>query len=254
MAMTTPAIPEQFAAAYNAIAHLAHADRYLGAFIFGSVARGTATAQSDLDARVLIDRDNACANINHPVIGGVKLDLTFVSLAQLRRDTDQEIARATRLPMIAESIIVFDKTSTLGDLRAQACRANSPQATPNDYQLLRFLVKHTNDKVERALDNDPAAALFAMHLGLVELLDIDRRLHGRWEVSSKRLLADLRRIDNKLAKLIERFVGSSALDAKFAAWQAIVTHIARPLHRWGEVENICACAVCHKDMAALLQR
>jgi len=156
--------------------------------------------------------------------------------------------------MIAESITVFDKTHALAELRERARRATPPQATPDDYQLLRFLVKHTNDKVERVLDNDPAAALFAMHLGLVELLDIDRRLHGQWEVSSKRLLADLRKTDGELATLIEKFVGTSALEAKFRAWQTLVAYIARPLHGWGEVENICDCAVCRQDVAALLQR
>lgn len=254
MSMSNPAIPERFAAAYNAIAELARAERYLGAFIFGSVARGEATAQSDLDARVLIDQDNPCANINHPVIGGVKLDLTFISLAQLQRDTERELARATRLPMIAEPIIVFDKTGELGDLRERARRATPPQATPDEYQLLRFLVKHTNDKVERALADDPPAALLAMHLGLADLLDIHRRLHGRWEVSSKRILAELRVTDSELATLIEKFVGTSALGPKFAAWRAIMAHIARPLQSWDEVENICDCAVCRQDVTALLQR
>jgi predicted nucleotidyltransferase len=120
MGMAESTIPARFAAAYSAVAALADAERYRGAFIFGSVARGTATAQSDCDVRVLIDQDSRCANINHPVIAGVKLDLTFISLAQLQRDTAQEIARATRLPMIAESIIVFDKTGALGALRDQA--------------------------------------------------------------------------------------------------------------------------------------
>jgi len=94
--MTNPAIPERFAGAYNAIARLAYIDRYLGAFIFGSVARGTATAQSDLDARVLIDHENPCSNINHPVIGGVKLDLTFVSLALFPDLYREEVGRGTR--------------------------------------------------------------------------------------------------------------------------------------------------------------
>lgn len=252
--MTGPAIPAQFTAAYDAVAALADTQRYVGAFIFGSVARGTATAQSDFDVRVLTDQDNPCTNINHPVIAGVKLDLAFISLAQLKHDTAQEIARATRLPMIAESIIVFDQTGALGTLRDEARQATPPQATPDDDQLLRFLVKHADDKVRRALDNDPAAALFAMHLGLAELLDIDRRLHGRWEVSSKRLLADLRLTDPQVAGLIEDFVGIGALDKKFGAWEALVAHIARPLQGWTRVENLCDCAVCQRDLAALRQR
>jgi hypothetical protein len=250
--MVGPTIPARFASAYNAIAALADTERYLGAFIFGSVARGTANAQSDFDVRVLIDEDNPCANINHPVIGGVKLDLTFNSLAQPQRDTKQEIARATRLPMIAESIIVFDKTGALGALRDEARRATPPQATPDDYQLLRFLIKHADDKVRRTLETDPPAALFAMHLGLAELLDIDRRLRGRWEVSSKRLLTDLRVSDPALATLIEHFVGLGEIGPEFAVWGAIVAHIARPLQGWQGVENICDCAVCQQDVAALL--
>jgi hypothetical protein len=252
--MTEAAIPARFVAAYNAVAALDDVERYLGAFVFGSVARGTATAQSDFDVRVMIDEDNPCVNINHPVIGGVKLDLTFNSLAQLRRDTAQERTRATRLPMIAESLIIFDKTGALAALRDEARQATPPQATPDDHQLLRFLIKHADDKVQRALDADPAAALFAMHLGLAELLDIDRRLHGRWEVSSKRLLADLRQTDPELATLIERFVGIGEIGPKFAAWRAIIAQVARPLQGWEEVENICGCAVCQQDIAALLQR
>ena len=130
----------------------------------------------------------------------------------------------------------------LGTLRDEARQATPPQATPDDDQLLRFLVKHADDKVRRALDNDPAAALFAMHLGLAELLDIDRRLHGRWEVSSKRLLADLRLTDPQVAGLIEDFVGIGALDKKFAAWEALVAHIARPatgLDQGGEPLRLC---------------
>lgn len=141
----------------------------------------------------------------------------------------------------------------MGALRDEARRATSPQATPDDYQLLRFLVKHTDDKVRRTLGTDPPAALFAMHLGLAELLDIDRRRHGRWEVSSKRLLTDLRVVDPELATLIERFVETGPIDQKFAAWSAIVAHIARPLQGWQEVENICDCVVCQQDVAALLR-
>lgn len=245
-------VPARFAEAYRSVQRLAGQERYLGAFIFGSVARGEATERSDLDVKVIVDRDNACGNINHPVISDVKLDLTFISLAQLRRDTEQERTRAVRVPMLAESIIVFDKTGALAELREWARQATPEHATPADFQLLRFSVYHVHNKVARALESDAPAALLAMHLGLAELLDIDRRLQGRWEVSSKRLLSELRTADPPLAGLVEAFVATAGLHAKFRLWTDIVAHIAQPLGGWADAENTCDCAVCREDLATLL--
>ncbi len=111
---------------------------------------------------------------------------------------------------------------------------------------------HTHNKVARALERDPPAALLAMHLGLAELFDHYRRLQGRWEVSSKRLLPELRATDPPLAGLVEAFVATAALHAKFRLWEDIVAHIARPLGGWAAAENTCDCAVCRADLAALL--
>ncbi|GCE50035.1 hypothetical protein KTH_49040 [Thermosporothrix hazakensis] len=41
---------------------------------------------------------------------GVKLDLTFLSLEQLRKHTREEMERAERIPIIAKSIILFGDT------------------------------------------------------------------------------------------------------------------------------------------------
>lgn len=64
----------------RAVEGLAARGRYVGALVFGSVAQGTATEASDLDVRVLVDENNPCAELNHPRIGGVKVDVTFCSL------------------------------------------------------------------------------------------------------------------------------------------------------------------------------
>lgn len=250
--VTQMAFPARFAEAYRHVQRLERQDRYRGAFIFGSVARGEATESSDLDVKVLVDADSPCTNINHPVIGGVKLDLTFLSLGQLRRDTEREVARAARVPMLAESLVVFDKTAALGELRAWARQATPPRATPADYQLSRFFIFHIHNKVARALEGDPSAALLAMHTGLAELFDHYRRLQGRWEVSSKRLLPELRAADPPLAELVESFVATAELHAKFRLWTDIVAYVARPLGGWADAQNTCDCAVCRADLAAVL--
>src|SRR5579871_5625908 len=101
-------IPPRFHPAYQHIQRLAQHERYQAALIFGSLARGEATDASDMDVKVVTDEENPCANINHPVIGGVKLDLSFSSISQFRKDLDKEIATHERVPILAESLIVFD--------------------------------------------------------------------------------------------------------------------------------------------------
>ena len=248
-----PTIPARFLPAYRQIERLQRHQRYLGAFVFGSVARGDATERSDLDVKVVVAEDNPCANINHPVIGGVKLDITCHSPAQLREATAREIAEGKRVPMVAESLIVFDRTGELRALRDEARRAHPQPVTPADHQLLQFLVYHADDKARRALDEDTATAIFVLETGLLDLLAIHYRLRGRWWLSTKRLLGDLRGWDPALAALVESFVSAGAPPAKFAAWSAIVDHVLRPLGgRRPIAENTCACAVCRQDLARLL--
>lgn len=252
MTSISQSIPARFAAAYRAVAELARHERYLGAFVFGSVARGEATDRSDFDVKVAVERDNPCSNINHAVIGGVKLDITFSSLEQLRAATGREIAAGSRVPMIAESLIAFDKTGALDALRGRARVARPKPVTPADHQLLQFLLFHSNEKIERYLDDDPPTALLGLHMNLGEVLTIHYQLRGHWRVSSKRLLADLRDWDPPLADLIAAFIAETELRAKFAQWSRILDHVLAPLGgRQPIAENSCACEVCARDLAML---
>lgn len=244
---------KRFQVAYQTVEQLAQHGRYLAAFVFGSFARGEATEHSDLDVQVIVDEDNMCTNINHPIIAGVKLDLTFLSLRQLRERTEREIAQRERVPMIAESIIVFDKTRELTQLQAQARQVLPEPVPPEEHQFLQFMFFHGNDKAQRHLDSDPLTALLVMHVGVNDWLHFHYRLQQRWWVSSKRLLADLRQWDAPLARLVEQFVATSEVHAKFANWSAIIDYIARPLGgRQPIAENNCACATCCHDLAMLL--
>src|SRR5438093_2984324 len=101
-------VPVRFQAAIRAIEALAETERYRAAFVFGSVARGEGTEASDLDANVVTAEPVACRSINHPRISGVKLDLSFKSFAQLREQTEEEIRRSERVPMVAEAVVLFD--------------------------------------------------------------------------------------------------------------------------------------------------
>jgi hypothetical protein len=246
-------IPERFQPAYHYIEQLEQYERYIGAFIFGSLARGEATEHSDLDIKVAVNEHNPCHNINHPIINGVKLDITFNSLQQLKTLTDHEIEKHERVPMIAESLIVFDKTGALMQLRETAEQIQPRAITAADHQFIQFMFFHGNDKVERYLKTDPSAALFVMHVGLNDFLKFHYQIHQKWWVSSKRLLTDLSTWDMILPHLIEGFVSACEIEAKYHFWSAIIDHILEPLGgRQPIAENNCDCAVCREDFSVLL--
>ena len=246
-------IPARFLPAYHAIQHLQHDERYLAAFIFGSLARGEATEHSDFDVKVIVDEDNDCANVNHPIIDGVKLDITFFSLEQLQIGTEKEIEQRERIPMIAESLIVFDKTGELATLQERARQVKPEPVLSEEYQFMQFMFYHGNNKVERNLETDPITALLVMHVGLNEFLHWHYRLQQHWWVSSKRLLRDLRSWDEPLAHLLEQFVITSDVHEKFAVWSAIIDHILEPFGgRQPIAENNCHCEVCEGDLSSLL--
>lgn len=246
----------RFAAAYRSVCGLARPERYTAAFIFGSVARGEGSDRSDLDVKVVVhegEPDDGTLHLSHPIIGGVKLDISFNTLARLRDQTRREIEAAQRIPMLAESMIVFDKGGELGRLKEWAAGARPQPAGAADHRWLAFMVYHTNDKVERSLTADPPASLVAMHAGLSALLEIHYQLQGRWWVSSKRLLGDLRAWDAPLAVLVEEFVAVAEPGAKFGAWSRIVDHVLAPLGGRRPIdENGCDCERCAEDVRNLL--
>ncbi|HEX4205167.1 MAG TPA: nucleotidyltransferase domain-containing protein [Ktedonobacteraceae bacterium] len=247
-------MPERFQAAYQCVERLEQHQRYLAAFIFGSFARGEATERSDLDVHVVVGEDNLCTNINHPIIGDVKLDLSFFSLKQLKERTNGEMERRERIPMIAESLIVFDKTHELARLQTLANQVKPRGVLPEERQHLQFMFFHGNDKVERNLEADPVTALLVMHVGLNELLKYHYKLQERWWVSSKRLLADLHRWDLPLARIVEQFVASCDVQTKFSYWSAMIDYVLEPIGgRQPIAENNCDCAVCQQDLSMMKQ-
>jgi hypothetical protein len=246
-------LPAEFHAAYHRIHRLARYPRYLGALIFGSVAKGHVTPAGDLDVKVIVDRDNPCSNVNHPPLHPTKkVDLTCVSLAQLQAATDRELAQGERQPLIAGARIIFDKTGQIGTLIECANSAQPKPFAEADRQLTHFLVYHANDKAARYVETEPAAALLVMHISFNDLLKLHYRLQRKWWVSDKWLLADLRSWDPALAALVEAFVVSASATDKFAQWSAVIDHIVRPLGgRQSMTDNNCTCAVCQADLSRI---
>lgn len=138
------------------------------------------------------------------------------------------------------------------ELKQRADGAQPPAYDPADAQFDQFMLYHANDKVERALDDDPASALWSMHATVNDVITIHYRIHGHFKVSSKKLLADLDRWDSSLADLLRRFIGEGDARCKFEVWGAIIDHVSAGIGgRLPIEENVCTCPTCAADLAAL---
>lgn len=246
-------LPKRYNEAYGRVEKLQQEERYLGAFIFGSGARGDITDDSDFDVKVIVDEDNSCTNINHPVINGIKLDLTFQSFAQLKSFTEAEVKKGERIPMVAESVVIFDITGELTELRKQAQEAKPKKATSEDHQIIQFMIYHTDNKVSRLMKVDEAAAIISMGLGIGELIKNHYFIQGKWRVSDKRLFTDLEQWDPELLDLLRECVLAPNTESKYGAWGRAIDYILAPIGgRQPISENNCHCEVCTQDLKQLL--
>lgn len=242
-------LPLNFQRAIAKIRSLEKFDRYRSAFVFGSAAREEVTEQSDLDVIVIVTGESCpFGYINHPTVEGVKLDITFLTQdileKQMFRQRDEN-----RVPFIAESSILFDKDGLLVNLKKHFSQ-HSPTPMPQDgYMGAQFQLYHANNKIERHLHSDPAAALLSMHVGIGEILKIYYRIKGRWWVSDKRLLRDLEMWDSELNRQVRLFLFETDLLKKFSFWSRILHHIRIPMNGEMNVTDMrCSCEVCQEDL------
>ena len=226
--------------------------RYQSAFVFGSVAEGTSNNKSDLDVKVIVDKDNPCENINHPTFDDYKLDITFSSIQQIQTFTENEIKKGDREPNLVRGVILFDKTGELTKLKNEVHSIKPKKYSPKDYQFVQFMLYHANNKVERALNEDPTASLYSMHGNIGEVLKIHFKLNGRWWVSSKNVLRNLNEWDKPLATIVEQFVSTADAKEKFGHWSKIIDNITEPIGgRQPISENNCDCDVCNQDLGTI---
>ncbi|HEY4384059.1 MAG TPA: hypothetical protein VGN34_06235 [Ktedonobacteraceae bacterium] len=256
--LIAPAIPERFRPAYQAVQRLERHERYLAAIIFGSVARGDAIEHNYLIVLVIVNENTSCRNSNYPVIEGIKLNLAFLSLDQFHEKIWQEIEHGKRLHplMITESMVVFDKTKTLHNMKERAQPLQPGKLSADKQQHLQHTCLIYNDRVESHLKEDPLSALLIMHEGLVTLLMSHYQVCQKWWVSSHRQFADLGRWDPALAHLVGDFVTAGEADTKFRYWSAILDYILQPLGGRQIIPSAkhCGCRMCQYDVSMLLEK
>jgi len=227
--MMKPGLPTHFQNAIGKIKQLKNLPHYSGAFVFGSAARGEVSKNSDLDIKVIVSNKRTCDGINHPHINDIKLDVSFITLAEFKKQTTIDMEKGGRIPMIAESIILFDKTGQLRQLKELAKKAKPKKLTNNDCNWIQFMVYHATDKAKRHLLSDPLSSLLSLDSNLEEILKFHYQINRRWWLSNKRLLIDIRQWDPKLNLMLEKFLLTHGVQRKYNLWEEIINHILEPL-------------------------
>lgn len=249
----TDSFSEPFKSAIEKVKNLERENEYIGAFIFGSVARNEHTEKSDLDIVVITKHDNQCKNFNHPQIKGLKLDINFESIKQHKKRIQESFRDGKIKPMLMESIILFDKTGKLSQLKKDLRNTKPKTFSKSEYPLIRFLILHADDKAKRNLDSDVHTAHLALNINLNDILKFHYKLNNKWWVSNKRILGDLDIWDSLLATKIRHFVSTQNIKSKYKIWKNIIEHVSKPL---GGVESLhetnCKCISCRKFMKDLL--
>jgi Nucleotidyltransferase domain len=253
---TVPELPTYLRPVYQALQRLEGHERYLAAFIFGSVARGVAVEQSNTDVFVIVDENRSRHHPNHPMIGGIQLNLAFLTLEQFEERTRKEIDQPQQIrPVtIAESIIIFDKTKKLHHMREEAQQLQPRAISTRQQQALQSMLFQCQKKAEHFLDKDPSTALLVMHMDLISVLLAQYKQQQKWWVDPQQVLADLSTWDLQLCQLVRDFLATGEVSAKFRIWSAMINYI---LQLSGEHHPLpsqnCPCNRCQKDIALLLE-
>jgi hypothetical protein len=248
-------ISEKHVAAVARIADLARDDRYEGAFIFGSYATGNLHPNSDLDVVVLLrDSEESCAEVSHPVIHGIRLDISFNTMASLSKMTEDLLKDGVRKPWICEAFIVFDKSGRLQRLKERAIRDAKPaRRNASDRDSIQYDVYYLYTKPGKYIASSPATANLIIHMGLRKVLDLHYKLNGRWWVSDKQMLTDLYEWDTALHLLLNDFLMVSDPEQKYDLWKEMIDHVLRPVggRDFRRMEASCECARCQADLRRL---
>lgn len=244
-------ISEKYRQAITRIQKLASEERYIGAFVFGSVARGDVGEDSDLDVVIVVDSDNNCLNISQPIVDGVKLDLSFTSIKQLRDRERRD--HSGKIPMLAEAVILFDTTGELTKFKAEVGSKQRESYEEKDRSHVQFLINHTESKIRYGLANDIDTARLCLQKGWRHLIDVHYKIQGRWNVSDKRLTRDLQGWDTVFLEMVQGFLQENNPEKQYELWQDAAAYVLAP---WGGRQetkgNSCRCEWCKHDIETLL--
>ncbi len=209
---------------------------------------------NELVGRLVLHQSSKHADllgVRQPIIDGIKLDISFVSLKQLRDRENND--HSGKVPMLAEGVILFDTTGELSVLKKEMEQKMRESYSEKDRSHVQFLINHTESKIRYGLMNDMDTARICLQKGLRHLIDIHYKIQGRWNVSDKRLVRDLQNWDSTFLEMVRGFLNENNPEKQYVLWKDMATYIFRP---WGGRQETkgdnCKCDQCKNDIDVLL--
>ena len=196
----------------------------IGVWLAGSVARGEADANSDLDLYVLVD--GAHRRRLQRFFSGVPTEIFLNPPDRARRyfDEDRAAGRRPSLDMMAEGVILFDPQGECAAIQREARLVieTGPEADPVASQTRRYLVTDALDNAADVAERDSATARVLGGSALREAMVLSFLLDGRWAPRDKDLLPTLRAERHPAVTAIDEFGRTGAIAAAKAATHALI--------------------------------
>jgi len=221
-----PSLGEPFATALDdAIAFLdSIPEEVIGIWLAGSVARGSADANSDLDLYVLVDASHR-RRINRRCNGvPVEMFLNPPEWARRYIAENRELGRKSSIGMMAAGLILFDPRGECAALAAesQAAIDGGPAVPEVQLELRRYFAVDGFDNARDVVDRDPTTARMMAAESLREAATIWFLTRGEWPPRDKELFPELRVRYPEAAALVDRHATSGDLSPAAAALRMLI--------------------------------
>ena len=196
----------------------------IGIWLAGSVSRGEADANSDLDLYVLIDAAHRrrLSRFFHEV--PTEIFLNPPHRARQYFEEERRLGRRPGLDMMAHGLMLFDPLGECATIQVEAREVIElgPAVPAVELETRRYLVIDKLDNAADVLDRDPTAALMLAAQAVQEALVLWFLLQGEWAPRDKDLLAEIRSGVPEAGVLVDRFVAAGDVDAARAAAELLI--------------------------------
>ena len=248
-------LANQYQETINQITQLAQYDRYEGAFVFGSFVTGHLHPASDLDVSVVVTDEPICPNVSHPLLNGIRVDISFDSMPKLAKMMEETMNQGLRKPWLYDAVILFDKKGRLQQLRKKVLQEAKPLAgKPLDTDHIQFEMYYKYTKPRKYLRTAPETANLIMHMQLAEVLKFHYKFQRQWWVSDKSIFENLAEWDPAMGKILLDFVNEHEIEQKYRLWTKMIDYILLPIggRNFDQFEESCDCDLCQVDIQRLL--
>jgi len=205
---------------------LARRPEVLGAALFGSVARGDARPDSDLDVFVLVT-DGTWRDVEQ--LGHRHVEFVFSSPEISRAFGEQRPDEYVRMWQDAQ--ILFDKQGCMTELRQEAADLRVRGKSRPDQRSIRHRQFDAEDQLRavrglRATDLPTASLVLHRHVAALTELFFD--LAGEWTPAPKGRLKRIRELNPAVAEAFDRFYVLTDMDEQIQAAAQVIMKLFEP--------------------------